>query len=205
MTTRAVLPLLLTATVVALAGCAREATPASQPGPGGTTTGPATSTTAGPTPTGTPTAAPTTPAAGTRCHTGDLAIRLVAGSPGAGQRYASIVLTNTTARTCTIYGYGGLVLLDPARHELPTRVLRDPTAPPRTVVLRSGQQAASQLHWTVVPDAHEPTTGPCEPTPAYLRVIPPDERTSLTTPWPYGPVCQHGKITQGAYRPGSGE
>src|SRR5215208_7018983 len=42
-----------------------------------------------------------------RCTTDELRAHSVPGSPGAGQRYATLVLTNTGARTCTVFGYGG--------------------------------------------------------------------------------------------------
>jgi hypothetical protein len=137
-----------------------------------------------------------------RCHTSNLSATLVEGSPGAGQRYAQIVLTNRSSATCTVYGYGGMLLLDAHKHALPTNVHRDPSTPPRKVTLAPGGKAHSQLHWTVIPGPGEPTTGPCEPTPAYLQVTPPDERARLTTTWSFGPVCQHGRIDQGAYRAG---
>ena len=65
-----------------------------------------------------------------RCHTGGLAAGLVPGSPGAGQRAATLVLRNTGARTCTIEGYGGIGLYDPAGRALPTRQLRLGTPAP---------------------------------------------------------------------------
>ena len=45
------------------------------------------------------------------CRTADLSVQLKPGSPGAGQRYATVVLTNTSGHTCTVTGYGGLALL----------------------------------------------------------------------------------------------
>ena len=47
-----------------------------------------------------------------RCHTSELSASLPAGNPGAGPRYATLSLTNTSARTCTVFGYGGLQPLD---------------------------------------------------------------------------------------------
>src|SRR5699024_1491084 len=86
-------------------------------GPAGPTTGPTTSATAtsaqsGPSSTGTAAPGPT------RCHTSELSASLTAGDPGAGQRYATLSLTNTSARTCTVFGYGGLQPLDGAKKQL---------------------------------------------------------------------------------------
>src|SRR4051812_18535530 len=77
---------------------------------------------------GTPT--PTTAAAGSttgtpsgpdRCHTADLTASLVPGNPGAGQRYATVVLTDSGGLPCTVHGYGGLSLAGPGGAPLPTR------------------------------------------------------------------------------------
>ena len=46
-----------------------------------------------------------------QCRTADLSAPLKPGSPGAGQRYATVVRTNTSTHTCTVGGYGGLGLL----------------------------------------------------------------------------------------------
>jgi hypothetical protein len=48
----------------------------------------------------------------------------------------------------------------------------------------------------VVPAGTESQTGPCEPTPTHLLITPPDETQPIAVPWPYGPVCQRGRIDQ---------
>ena len=63
--------------------------------------------------------APTTPTTSApspaipRCTTVGLSGRLEAQDPGAGHRYATLVLTNTGARACTVFGYGGVGLAPP--------------------------------------------------------------------------------------------
>ncbi|HEY3683145.1 MAG TPA: DUF4232 domain-containing protein [Streptosporangiaceae bacterium] len=128
------------------------------------------------------------PAAGpSRCHTGDLSVRVTGGDAGAGQRYAGVVLTNTSSRTCTVYGYIGVALSGPA----PTDLIRDPGDRHR-VTLPPGGAAATSLHWTAVPADGE---GPnCGPRPASIAITPPDETTQHTVSWPYGGVCQHGEM-----------
>ncbi len=133
------------------------------------------------------------------CRASGLQAALVRPDAGAGQRYAMIRLTNRSAKACVVYGYGGLQLLNAARHALPTRVHRVPPTPGR-VTLPPGASATSALHWTAVPGAGEPTTGACEPTPSFALVTPPDETTSLTVPWTMGPACQHGAMEQQPYR-----
>jgi len=161
--------------------------------------------------TGPPTPAPTTipptrtpPPGPGRCHTADLTAGLHQLDPGAGQRYDVLVLTNRSTSSCRVYGYGGIQLLDAARRPLPTQQLRGRYAPPQLVLLRPGASAHSVLHWTVVPDNAEGQTWPCQPTPSYLLVTPPDETQPITVVWSSGSVCQHGQIAQPAYAPGTG-
>jgi hypothetical protein len=112
-----------------------------------------------------------------------------------------VVLTNRSTSTCRVFGYGGVQLLDAARHPLPSQQLRNPLAPPRPVLLKPGASASSRLHWGVVPAGTESQTGPCEAAPAQLLITPPDETQPIAVPWPYGPVCQHGRMDQTAYTP----
>jgi Protein of unknown function (DUF4232) len=136
------------------------------------------------------------------CRTGDLSVQLKPGSPGAGQRYATVVLTNSRTRTCTIHGYGGLALLGASGQGVPTDVGRVADPAPLTVSLAGGASARSLLHWTVIPADDEPGTE-CEPTATAVVVTPPDQTSAAVLPWTYGPVCQHGSILQNAYVPGS--
>ena len=140
-----------------------------------------------------------TPAGVDRCHTSELAGSFVPGSPGAGQRYATLVLRNTGDVACTIHGYGGVGLVDGDGAALPTHQVRRSDPAPTTVTLQPGDTASSQLHWGAVPGPGDSSTGDCQPTPATLRVIPPDETDPLSVPWTQGPVCVGGTIEQTAY------
>ena len=163
-----------------------------------TPTGSTTSTGRPPTaPVGSTSAAPSGPG---RCRTADLSARLVPGSPAAGQRYATLVLTNRGGSPCTVFGFGGLGLVAPGGAPLPTRQvrLRDPA--PATVAVRPGRSASAELHWSVVAGPGDAQSGNCQPAPATLRVIPPDETEALSVPWAEGPVCQGGTIEQQAYQ-----
>jgi hypothetical protein len=123
----------------------------------------------------------------------------VPGSPGAGQRYADIVLVNTTGRPCVVRGYGGMQLLAADGADVPTQLHQDPQPAPQRVLLPPRQSASSLLHWTVIPSPDEPQTGACEPEAARAAVTPPDETHSITLKWDLGPVCGHGGIEQRAY------
>jgi uncharacterized protein DUF4232 len=149
-------------------------------------------------------AVPAASAGGTTpgCTTADLGARLLAGSPGAGQRYATVVLTDTGGRTCSVTGYGGLALLGAPGQGVPTDLQRVGSPAPRTVTLSPGGSARSLLHWTVVPAGDE-TGAACQPAATTAVVTPPDGRTAALVPWSSGPVCQHGAIQQNAYVPGS--
>jgi hypothetical protein len=129
-----------------------------------------------------------------RCHTSQLAASLSAGSPGAGQRYALLSLRNRSRRTCRVFGYAGLQLLDSGRRAISTNLVRDRAKAPRRIVLAPGHRTRALLHWTIIPGAGEPQSGACEPASRWAQVTPPDERAFLVIPWRLGSVCQHGRI-----------
>jgi len=177
----------LAAVLAGVAGCAG--------GSGGTTAGsaaPATGSGTGsaPAPTTSSPGAAAQPAQSTggsgpaRCHTSELSASLSSGEPGAGQRYATLSLTNTSARTCTVFGYGGLQPLDGAKKQLPITLTRDTGRPATLVRLAPETSVGRTIHWTVVPSGSQPC-----PTPAYASIIPPDETSPLVIGWSLGPIC----------------
>lgn len=140
--------------------------------------------------------------ASARCHTSDLSARVYESDAATGQRYGYIVLTNITDRQCNIYGYGGIQLVDYAGNTLPTEQERA-AGPPTLVKLGPGQSAASQIQWRGIP-AEDENNDQCQPAPAALLVIPPDETEQVAAVWDLGSVCQHGYITQNPYAAGTG-
>jgi hypothetical protein len=149
-------------------------------------------------------ATPSRAAGPDRCHTSQVSARFRQLDSGAGQRYAALILTNTGRTPCTVFGYGGLQLVNAARKPLPTALVREKSPAPHRVLLRSGAAASSLLHWSAVPGPGEAMTSQCEPTPASARVTPPDERDNVLAGWHFGPVCEHGRISQQAYVAGTG-
>lgn len=140
------------------------------------------------------------PAASTpRCHTADVSAKVGAVDAGAGQRNATLTLTNRSGHTCRTAGYVGLQLATAAGGKIPTSTKRTGGSAP-TVTLRPGAKAVATLAWTVVATGSEPTNGPCERSATDLLVIPPDETTQTTTAWTQGPVCNRGQFTIGALR-----
>ncbi len=136
------------------------------------------------------------------CTTAELTGQVLAGSPGAGQRYGTLVLTDTGHRTCAVTGYGGMALLGAPGEGVPTDLQRVPGRPVRPVVLAPGSSARSSLHWTVVP-ADDENGMSCEPVAPTVAITPPDQTSALLVPWGLGAVCQHGAIQQDPYVPGS--
>ncbi|HLJ03454.1 MAG TPA: DUF4232 domain-containing protein [Solirubrobacteraceae bacterium] len=127
------------------------------------------------------------------CRTPDLSARIVPGSPGAGQRYGTLVLTNRSNRTCHTYGYVGMLLLNRHYGAMATNVVRDSVIRPHRVVLAPGGHATTLLHWAAVQGVGD-RTGPCVTPPRYVEITPPDMTTHLTIAWHGGIVCERGQI-----------
>ncbi|WP_409467674.1 DUF4232 domain-containing protein [Streptomyces sp. HC307] len=117
------------------------------------------------------------PAPGTRCHTSELRASVGRNNPGAGQRNFPIVLTNTSSRTCTLYGYPGAAFVDASGRQLGPDPQREPGSP-ATVTLAPGDSA-----WAGLSYASPEISGARTAEPASLLVTPPDERDPLTVKW----------------------
>lgn len=137
--------------------------------------------------------------AGDRCHTSMLSGSLAEPEAGAGQRYAELTLRNTSAETCTLYGYGGMQLVAEDGTALPTDLERTDDPGPQLITLAPEDTAKATLRWTAVPHDGEPIDGPCQQTPVTAQVIPPDETDPLDVEWTSGPVCGFGAIEGSAY------
>ena len=111
-------------------------------------------------------------------------------------------MTNKSARSCTIYGYPGLQLVDAYGRNRQTRAHWDQSTGPTRLVVRPGQTVWALLHWTAVEANEQEWANDCAPVPAALRVIPPDETTQLSMAFDAERLCQHGDISVGAFRRG---
>lgn len=140
-----------------------------------------------------------TKSAGTECATDKLSAAVREDQSGAGQRYASIVLTNASKKSCTVTGYPGLQLVGASGQSIATRVVRKKIPVPSTVKLAVGASASSAIAFSVVANGAEPTEGPCRPAPSSVQVIPPDQTTSISAPWSLGSVCGGGRIKATAF------
>lgn len=210
-TSRPVRRTALLASAVALLGlvgaCGTESgTPsAPQPTKAPRTTGPATGTATAPATTAAPsdTAGSASASARTdgRCHTFELRAAVGRVNPGAGQRNFPIVLTNTSERTCTLYGYPGAAFVDASGEQLGPDPVRAP-ASPQTVTLAPGKSA-----WAGLSFSSPQISGARTATPAALLVTPPDEHDPIKVKWTAGEVPVGGnessvKVT--AVEPGTG-
>jgi hypothetical protein len=160
--------------LASVAGCSSSSsssssTPASSPSPSGAAA-PSSS------------APPSTPAASLSpavagpppCATSGLNVTLGASNGAAGSVYQTIVFTNTSGATCTLYGYPGVSLVSAPPYTLiGLAAQRSSTTPVTTVTLASGATASAVLR---VVDALNFGSATCGPTQAaFLRVYPPNQ------------------------------
>lgn len=131
-----------------------------------------------------------------RCRTDALSARLGRQDPGAGNVYAPLVLTNTSAQTCWVYGFVGLIMFDGNGDALRTRVRREDIRPQR-VVLKPRASAHALLHWVTVETGAEKRC----PASARLMIIAPDEVAHLEIPFTARP-CDDGRIDVRPLAPG---
>ncbi|WP_062215979.1 DUF4232 domain-containing protein [Streptomyces sp. NBRC 109706] len=128
------------------------------------------------------------------CATEALAAEVTPLDAGAGNRYAALVLTNTTDAACRTQGWPGLELAAADGAALPTETVRDDSRAAVPLTLAPGESAWAQLRWTVVPGSADPADGGCGPEPTALRVIPPDTYDATPADWELGAVCGPGRI-----------
>lgn len=131
-----------------------------------------------------------------RCHTDGLQASLAPEPGSAGNGHAWVVLRNTGATPCRIYGYDGVQLVDADGRPMPTRQVRVASPRPSLVTVAPGATARSQLRWGTVPGTGDSSSHPCLPRPSRLAVIPPDETRPISVPWRLGRVCERGTLYQ---------
>lgn len=109
-----------------------------------------------------------------RCHAADVAVQFLPAQAATGHVFHSVAVHNTAGRTCTLYGYAGMLMLDATGHPLPTIVQRGGgmlgTPAPTTVTLPPMAIAYFELEYTDIQSG----PSPC-PTSSRVEVTPPDE------------------------------
>ena len=190
--------------IVALSGCGARPDAAGDTSPRLTTTtspspAPLASSVTAPTPATGGESSP--PAQENRCTAAMLTGTIEPQNAAAGHRYVTLVVRNKSQQVCTLWGYGGVDLLDASKNVLPTQAERTLGPVPTLVRLRPGAAAGKMLHWGVVATGDEPADGPCQPPASGINVIPPDETAPFEVDFEFGPVCDHGRIETSAYFP----
>ncbi|MEC3979578.1 DUF4232 domain-containing protein [Amycolatopsis sp. H20-H5] len=113
------------------------------------------------------------------CNADQVTTTLVAGSPGAGQRYAEVVFTAKAHQYCQLKGSIPVSLNGaPA-----ITVSLDNASEAKVVHLRPGTSAHELLHWTGIEARAD------QATPESITVRTPGDRgQSVTLPWNQGPL-----------------
>jgi hypothetical protein len=108
------------------------------------------------------------------CATSGLNVTLGPSSGYAGGVDQTIVFTNTSGATCTLYGYPGVSLVSaPPYTQIGLAAQRSGTTPVKLITLASGATASAVLQ---VVDALNFGTATCSPTKAaFLRIYPPNQ------------------------------
>jgi len=139
-----------------------------------------------------------------QCTTADLSVGIGPVDAGAGNFFQTVLLTNTSSHTCTLFGFPGLQMLDAQGQPLPTKVQwggdQLTTEPgPQTVTLPPGAVSSFKVHWEDVPVGNETTC----PTSAMVEITPPNAFNFLLAPLHFT-ACGGGQLTASAVRPGTG-
>jgi len=140
-------------------------------------------------------AAATQPAAAVapRCATSALTVWLgIPGDGAAGSTYFQLELSNTSARTCTLYGFPGVSAVGPGGHQLGRAAARDHADATHLVTLRPGATAHVLLR--IVDVANFPAAS-CDPANAVaLRVFPPNDFRSAEVPFSFRACRKSGPV-----------
>ena len=161
--------------LAAVAGCSSSGSPSTSASPPSSSSTAATgSSTVVPPPTTPATSLSPAVAGPPPCATSGLNVTLGASSGYAGGVDQTIVFTNTSGATCTLYGYPGVSLVSAPPYTLiGLAAQRGSTTPVKLITLASGATANAVLQ---VVDALNFGTATCSPTKAaFLRVYPPNQ------------------------------
>lgn len=132
-----------------------------------------------------------------RCHTSGLTAAFATGEDAvpdpnaAGGTTTSIVLTNTSGRTCKIGGFAGVDLKPDAGGQ--SWSLARSSAKHGSIVLGPGDSTDFTINLGM---AEENAEGSWKP--ATVAVTPPNETTALTLKWPWGPLVHQDGATHPA-------
>jgi len=187
-------------TALALSACAKNTTggfalPTSLPPSGSPTPSASASAAASPSTSASASAVPAT------CALDQLAVTLGPVSGAAGSVGGLFILTNTSAQSCSLYGYPGMLLLNALGDPMTTHVIRGtsvvvPAVPKTTVILPPGAQGSFLFGFSDVPTGSQTC-----PTSASVEVTPPNLTDHATIAFAMAPCG--GRITVSPVRLGT--
>jgi hypothetical protein len=160
--------------LAAVAGCSSSSSSSAPPSSSASSSSPA-ATGSSTAPVAAPSTSPSPAVTGpTACATSGLRLTLGAPSGYAGGVYQTIIFTNTSGATCTLYGYPGVSLVSAAPYtQIGLAAQRGGTAPVKLITLAPGATANAVVQ---IVDALNFPTATCSPAKAaYLRVYPPNQ------------------------------
>jgi hypothetical protein len=137
-------------------------------------------------------------AASTRCKASELRGHVGENDPGAGQENFPLVLTNFSARTCTIDGYPGAAFVDASGKQLGLDPKRT-SGSPMKITLTPGKSA-----WAALSFANPEVSGARKATPTGILITPPDEKETLTVDWTGGAVPVSSAANLTVFQAGTG-
>lgn len=173
---RSILPFALLVSLVACGG-----PPAETPAPEATVT-----------PEAAPPPAPT-PVAGAPCIGSSLTLELTAQDAGAGNRYATLALRNTSTVSCTLQGYPDIQLIgEDGQPRSPFAINQTTGAEPALVTLEPNGQAWFDLRTTAVAGEVPGETEPCPATKAIRFMA---GGSNADTALPLNPCNQRASVT----------
>ena len=128
-----------------------------------------------------------------RCATSALTVWLgIPGDGAAGSTYFQLELSNTSARTCTLYGFPGVSAVGPGGHQLGRAAARDHADATHLVTLRPGTTAHVLLR---IADVANFPAASCDPANAVaLRVFPPNDFRSAEVPFSFRACRKSGPV-----------
>jgi hypothetical protein len=113
----------------------------------------------------------------TRCHTGDLSVKVGNGDAGAGTYHINLIFTDKSKHRCTLRGYPGVSWVTGEKGTQVNNPFQRTGGTKTTVTLAPGEQARAVL---VTHDAANFPTSHCKPVSVRgYRVYPPDETASI--------------------------
>ena len=114
------------------------------------------------------------------CATSDLKVTLGVSQGYAGGVYETIVFTNTSGTTCTLFGYPGVSLVSASHAQIGLAAQRASTVPVKLITLATGAAANAVLQ---IVDALNFGAATCSPTQAaFLRIYPPNQTVPVYLP-----------------------